>query len=136
MGLPGSGKTTFAKRLHQHLPNSIRLNGDVIRDLYHDWDFSIDGRLRQASRLKELAKSNLLATDTKYIIIDFVCPLPEQLEIINPNYVIWINTVTRSKYEDTDNMFDKPYIFNVEITNYAYKIKKITQTLTQALADD
>jgi len=119
MGLPGSGKTTFAKRLHQHLPNSIRLNGDVIRDLYHDWDFSI-----------------LLATDTKYIIIDFVCPLPEQLEIINPNYVIWINTVTRSKYEDTDNMFDKPYIFNVEITNYAYKIKKITQTLTQALADD
>ena len=136
LGLPGSGKTTFAKRLHKHLPDSMRLNGDVIRDLYQDYDFSIEGRIRQARRLRMLAFDGLLAPNTKYVIIDFVCPLSAQLEIINPNYIIWINTVIRSQYEDTDNLFTNPNCFDLEIPNYAYKIKKLAANLIRELSDD
>ena len=47
MGLPGSGKTTLAKQLASMI-NAEWLNADIIRKEFNDWDFSLDGRLRQA----------------------------------------------------------------------------------------
>jgi len=49
-GLPNSGKTTFAKTLVQ-LTKGVHLNADEIRKEYNDWDFSMEGRERQALRI-------------------------------------------------------------------------------------
>ena len=51
MGLPGSRKTTLAKRL-QPLLNAAWFNADMVGNLAHDWDFSENGRLRQSERMK------------------------------------------------------------------------------------
>jgi len=51
MGLPGSGKTTLAEKL-QPLLNAAWFNADIIRDLANDLDFSENGRIRQAERMK------------------------------------------------------------------------------------
>ena len=51
-GLPGSGKTTFARQL---AVNMAYFNADDIRKMFNDWDFSIEGRLRQAERMYCLA---------------------------------------------------------------------------------
>jgi adenylate kinase family enzyme len=42
-GLPGSGKTTFAKKLveNKKIPH---FNADDIRKLFEDWDFTENGR--------------------------------------------------------------------------------------------
>ena len=53
MGLPGSGKTTLANELAPML-NAKRLNADEVRKEANDWDFSEEGRKRQAKRMVDL----------------------------------------------------------------------------------
>ena len=50
-GLPGSGKTTFSKKLLEHKNNIDHYEADKVREAFNDWDFTKDGRLRQASRM-------------------------------------------------------------------------------------
>ena len=59
MGLPGSGKTTLANELAPSL-NAKRLNADEVRKEANDWDFSEEGRIRQAKRMADFAKSAIL----------------------------------------------------------------------------
>ena len=54
MGLPGSGKTTLASELAP-LIQATRINADEVRKTANDWDFSEEGRKRQATRMHELA---------------------------------------------------------------------------------
>ena len=58
-GLPGSGKTTLAKPFAE-LINGVHINADAVRERYKDWDFSPEGRLRQAQRMRHLADGVLL----------------------------------------------------------------------------
>ena len=54
MGLPGAGKTTLANELAK-LIKAKRLNADEIRKAANDWDFSEEGRKRQAKRMSDKA---------------------------------------------------------------------------------
>ena len=54
MGLPGAGKTTLAEELAPKL-NAKRLNADEVRKEANDWDFSEEGRKRQAKRMADFA---------------------------------------------------------------------------------
>ena len=56
MGLPGSGKTTLAQKLVLKI-DAEWLNADKIRNEFKDFDFSIEGRLRQANRMKNSAEN-------------------------------------------------------------------------------
>ena len=55
MGLPGSGKTTLTDILKKFIPHATHLNADQLREEAGDWDFSEEGRLRQARRMKDAA---------------------------------------------------------------------------------
>ena len=57
MGLPGSGKTTLAKKLVKAL-KAKWLNADKIRGKYNDWNFSKAGVIRQVKRMKSLASKS------------------------------------------------------------------------------
>ena len=54
-GLPGSGKTWLAERLVKLIDNCAWYNADVLRKYANDWDFSLEGRIRQANRMKTFA---------------------------------------------------------------------------------
>ena len=71
MGLPGAGKTTLANELAT-LIKSKRLNADEIRKTANDWDFSVEGRKRQAKRMSEAAIK--LKNEGNNVIADFICP--------------------------------------------------------------
>ncbi len=43
-GQPGAGKTTIAKELIKLIPNSINVDGDELRDILNNKDYSVDGR--------------------------------------------------------------------------------------------
>ena len=113
MGLPGSGKTTLAKNLTKKL-NAKWLNADKIRGKYNDWDFSREGRIRQAYRMEEYAEKS----ETKYVICDFICALEEMRNIFSSHYVIWMDTVKSSQYEDTDKAFEPPTVYDLRIDKY------------------
>ena len=69
MGLPGSGKTTLANELGPML-NAKRLNADEVRKEANDWDFSEEGRKRQAKRMGDIALK--FKEDGSYVIADFI----------------------------------------------------------------
>jgi len=128
MGLPGSGKTTLAGRLEASLKQEGKsvtwLNADKIRSLYQDWDFSYEGRIRQAKRLADLAN-----VDDDYTIVDFIAPLQESRDIFDADFIIWMDTVVISKYEDTDKIFEPPTKYNLRIQDHDYSIHSIINTL-------
>lgn len=126
MGLPGSGKTTLAAALNANLfPYSTWFNADKVREEYNDWDFSVDGRIRQATRMRRLADEN----PYQYTIIDMVTPLPEMREIIDPDYIVFIDTIAAGRYTDTNKMFVRPEKYDFHVTeqdaiNWACTIAK------------
>jgi hypothetical protein len=112
MGLPGSGKTTFAKKLTELLGDVEHLNGDELRKVSNDWDFSPEGRLRQATRMQSVASKS----KKKYVICDFVCPLPEMRATIKADWVVWMDTIEEGRFEDTNRMFVPPETYDFRIT--------------------
>ena len=71
MGLPGSGKTYLSKRLSKEI-DAVWINADEVRKKVNDWDFSLEGRIRQANRMKKLSEEAI--NNSKHAIADFVCP--------------------------------------------------------------
>ena len=69
MGLPGSGKTTLANELAPML-KAKRLNADEVRKKANDWDFSEEGRKKQAERMAKLAEEIKLAILKRAVQID------------------------------------------------------------------
>ena len=72
-GLPGSGKTWLAERLIKHIDHCAWYNADFLRKFANDWDFEIEGRMRQANRMftagnKVLIKSDLVTIEPQDIL--------------------------------------------------------------------
>ena len=124
MGLPGAGKTTLANELAPNL-NAKRLNADEVRKAANDWDFSEEGRTRQAKRMADLALK--LKTDGNYVIADFICPTPEARKLFPADYVVWVDTIKEGRFDDTNKMFVKPEKFDFHVTskNASYWTPKI-----------
>lgn len=115
MGLPGSGKTHLSERLQKHL-NCAWFNADAIRQMANDWDFSEEGRLRQARRMRNV--SAFEKSEGRTVICDFVCPTELTRYIFEPDYLIWMNTIPRSQYEDTNKMFEPPNYADLVIERF------------------
>ena len=113
MGLPGSGKTTLASELVPLL-NAKWLNNDKVRKTANDWDFSEEGRVRQAKRMSDLAEK--YKKEGNYVVCDFICPTPKARELFNADYLIWIDTIKRGRFDDTNKMFVPPKKFDFRVT--------------------
>ena len=113
MGLPGAGKTTLANELAK-LIKSKRLNADEIRRAANDWDFSEEGRTRQSKRMSEVALK--LKNEGNNVIADFICPTPEARKLFPAEYIIWVDTIQKGRFEDTNQMFVKPEKFDFHVT--------------------
>ena len=126
MGLPGSGKTTLAEELAPLL-NAKRLNADEVRKEANDWDFSEEGRKRQARRMADFALR--LKEEGNFVVADFVCPTPEARALFPADFIIWVDTIKEGRFDDTNKMFVKPSKFDYHVTtqdakNWASKIIK------------
>ena len=114
MGLPGAGKTTLASKLVKLL-NAKWLNADEIRKEANDWDFSMEGRKRQAKRMSDLAEKHL--KNGHYVIADFVCPTKKSRELFKPDFLIWMDTIEKGRFEDTNEIFTKPDKYDLRVTS-------------------
>ena len=126
MGLPGSGKTTLAEELAPLL-NAKRLNADEVRKEANDWDFSEEGRKRQAKRMADFALK--LKQDGNFVVADFICPTPEARALFPADFVIWVDTIKEGRFDDTNKMFVKPNKYDYHVTtqdakSWAPKIAK------------
>ena len=104
-GLPGSGKITLAEPLAKLL-GGVWINADAVRTKYDDWDFSVQGRIRQAQRMRHLADGVVLAG--KIAVADFVCPIEDSRKEFDPDFTVWMDTIEQGRYDDTNMLFKKP----------------------------
>jgi len=126
MGLPGSGKTTLAKRLVEMF-NAVWLNADEIREQCDDWDFSPEGRARQALRMWTYAEESI--EQNRNVVADFVCPTEQTRKQFKADYTIWMDTIKEGRFEDTNKMFEAPTQYDFKVTHmeadmWAFLIKQ------------
>jgi adenylylsulfate kinase-like enzyme len=78
-GQPGSGKTTLAKRLLVHTPrNTFHIDGDDLRALNNNQDYSKEGRMKNVQLAQQIA--HYLHNQKKNVIVSLVSPYREQRE--------------------------------------------------------
>ena len=132
MGLPGAGKTTLAKYILRDI-KAVWVNADEVRKKFNDWDFSENGRIRQSLRMKEI--SDKAIKNGNNVVADFICPTPKTRKEFNADYLVWVDTIQKGRFDDTNNFFVKPTKFNmrVDTKNAEFWSKKIIDDLNLSI---
>ena len=151
-GLPGSGKTTLAKKLQEYL-NCLWFNADKVRaTISSDLGFSEEDRLKQATRLGQLCAISLEYESSHIAVVDFVCPtletrtafrkglrypssvMKDNTQARNVDYIslpespevftVFMNTISRddSRYSDTSRLFQRPSMDEVDLMVNAFPV--------------
>jgi gluconate kinase len=74
IGQPGTGKTEMAKRLVNHLgeKETIWIDGDDLREIFPNTDYSYSGRIRNIEKSFTIAR---FTSQKNYnVVISMVCP--------------------------------------------------------------
>lgn len=111
MGLPGAGKTSFAKRFCLCVPEKLKpfvhLNADAVRkNLNKDLGFTPADRLEQARRMGWLA--DLTSSSGILTVTDFICPFSEGRKLFSPDVIFFLNTIQKSRFAMDDSIFQPP----------------------------
>ena len=114
-GLPGSGKSTLAEPFAELL-GAVWINADQVRKHYDDWDFSPEGRIRQANRMKHLSDGVVIAG--KIAVADFVAPTEAARAEFDADYTVWMDTIEQGRFEDTNAMFEKPTDIDYHVNSW------------------
>lgn len=77
-GQPGAGKTVLADKLKEHLPDAFRIDGDEMRELFTNKDYSINGRVINVGTAQRIA--HYLHNKGKDVIVSLVAPYIDQRE--------------------------------------------------------
>ena len=134
MGLPGAGKTYLAQYVLEWFERADKkcmwINADRVRTEYNDWDFSIEGRIRQSKRMRELADK----IECDYVICDFICPLEQMRTNFDAHWTVWVDTIQESRFADTDQIFEPPgcYDFRIQTQDAPYWSELIARTIMDA----
>ena len=123
-GLPGSGENLVSRELVQNIDNCAWYNADIVRTASNDWDFSKEGRSRQAMRMKTFA--DFEKNNGRYVICDFVAPSKAARKSFGADYLIWLDTikegrVVESKKNELKNSKDLPFEVETLENSQAFK---------------
>jgi adenylylsulfate kinase len=109
-GQPGAGKTTICKEILQRNDNSIfHIDGDDLRDLFENKDYSEAGRRKNIELAQQIAQ--YLHNKGKDVLVSLVSPYKDQRdkfkEKMGENMVeVYIHT---SEIRGRENFFVKEY---------------------------
>jgi adenylylsulfate kinase-like enzyme len=113
MGLPGAGKTTLARALAPVMGATV-FNGDEVRaNVNKDLSFSHEDRIEHAGRMGWLCDKVLEFGGTA--VADFVCPTADTRRAFGEAFIVFVDTVAASRFEDTNRLFTPPVRFDVRL---------------------
>jgi hypothetical protein len=62
--------------------------------------------------MRDLAKESYHS----FVLNDFICPLPEMREKVDPDWIVWMDTIEKGRFEDTNKAFVSPTKYDFRIT--------------------
>lgn len=77
-GQPAHGKTVLANMLKEELPNAFRIDGDEMRELFTNKDYTINGRVVNVGTAQKIA--HYLHNQGHDVIVSLVAPYIDQRE--------------------------------------------------------
>ena len=77
-GQPAHGKTVLANMLKKEKPGAFRIDGDDMRELFSNKDYSINGRVVNVGTAQRIAQ--YLNNQGKDVIVSLVAPYIDQRE--------------------------------------------------------
>tara|TARA_B100000902_G_scaffold9568_1_gene11855 strand:- start:497 stop:931 length:435 start_codon:yes stop_codon:yes gene_type:complete len=77
-GQPAHGKTVLANMLKKEKPGAFRIDGDDMRELFSNKDYSINGRVVNVGTAQRIAQ--YLNNQGKDVIVSLVAPYVDQRE--------------------------------------------------------
>lgn len=115
-GQPGAGKTTLAQRLI--LERFYHIDGDKLRDIFKNKDYSKEGRIKNLNRASEIA--TYLNSVYSNVVLSLVYPYEECREYLSKLnkgvkwiYLIYQDDRGKSQFKVTD--FELPHMDNVDL---------------------
>jgi len=75
-GQPGSGKTTICKRILWEKPGVFHIDGDDLRDLFENKDYSETGRRKNIELAQQIAE--YLQKKGRDVVVSLVSPFKDQ----------------------------------------------------------
>lgn len=122
IGQPGSGKTSIANLLCNHLKDVVfHIDGDELRTIFKNNDYSDDGRKTNIKRAHDIAR--FVSAKDIYTVISLVSPYRElREEFKQNNYVFEIylhSTDDRGKAQYHVNDYEPPVdnFMDIDTTN-------------------
>ena len=108
-GQPGSGKTTICRRILSDKPDVFHIDGDDLRDLFENKDYSETGRRKNVELAQQIA--HYLQKKGKDVVVSLVSPYKDQRdrfkEKMGDNLVeVYIHT---TDVRGRENFFVKEY---------------------------
>jgi hypothetical protein len=113
MGMPGSCKSSIAKKLSEKFESSNLIISNQERILAKDVDYTVDGQMRHCYRMLNLARQS----KAKATVIDMACPLPKMRQILNADIVVWVSDKTECEYEELNQIYIPPIYYDIECTD-------------------
>tara|TARA_E500000318_G_C3549118_1_gene208070 strand:+ start:499 stop:930 length:432 start_codon:yes stop_codon:yes gene_type:complete len=112
-GQPGAGKTTLADTLAEKLdgPDNkiIRIDGDIMRSIFQNKDYSDEGRRNNLRKVNDIAR--FLHHNGYTVIISVVAPfkkIRQELEDLNPKMIYVFTNEIRGR----EHFFAKDFEIN------------------------
>lgn len=134
-GQPGSGKTTLANKLITHLiDNNIsvhHIDGDDLRDIFKNKDYSEWGRRKNVERAQDIA---LYLNSKSDVVVSLVSPFKDQRDFFKDTTnvkEIYIHTTDkrgREHYHVTDYQPPTNDFIDIDTTN-----KTVTESFNEIL---
>ena len=125
-GQPGAGKTTLAKAMIKECSdNCIHIDGDELRDLFQNYDYTIKGREKNINSVLDLCR--FLDSKGFTVVVSLVAPykkLRDSLKSTNDVTEIYVHT---TEVRGRENYFTHDYepptedFINIDTTKLTIK---------------
>ena len=131
-GQPGAGKTTIARHLVKE--NFHHIDGDVLRDIFKNKDYSREGRIKNLNRASDIAV--YMNSISSNVVLSFVYPYEEARKYLSKLtkgvkwvYLIYQEDRGRDQFKVADfelpHMDDVHLIINTSITSVEDSVDQI-----------
>jgi hypothetical protein len=89
-GQPHCGKSTIANEIIKQTSTFINIDGDKLRELFANKDYSREGRIKNLNRASDIA--HFLNSTRSNVVLSLVYPYKETRDYLNnlTNNVVWV----------------------------------------------